>query len=152
MHQPRQSVNLRFIHPLLLEGGTARRWLLGDIDDRHHPVVLVEKDVAVKDEFTGVIHERNANDDLAANREDHDVLKIGGVVWLPVDRYHLEVVDVEMERVLLCRHVADRPLLDSPQFDLRVDPIWVELLAVDLKDGVIVDVVEKDVARRRDLG
>ena len=89
----------------------------------------------MQDEFAAKVHERSANDNSPIGRDADDVLQTTGVVGLTVDRHHLKVVDVDVERVLLWRHIVKRPLLDGPQRDSLVDQVGVEQLAVDLVDG-----------------
>ena len=71
------------------------------VDDRHHAEVLVGDDMAVVHVPAEEVHEPHADDDLALDGQRHHVGPAAGLERPPVHGDHLEVVDVDVERVQL---------------------------------------------------
>src|SRR5258705_2801534 len=104
----------------------------GDLNRRHHALVLVREDVAVVDEPADDRRIRERDDDLHLASDGHvdDVPVVVGRLRNTVDLGELVGPLVNVKGVQLVRLVADRPLLDGADREADVSPGHVELLAV----------------------
>src|SRR6266849_9895514 len=111
--------------------GSRASW--GDLDSRHHALVLMRENVAVVNEPADDQRIRERDDDLHLASDGHvdDVAVVVDRLRNAVDLRELVRPLVNVKGVQLIRLVADRPLLDSAELDADVSPVHVERLAVN---------------------
>ena len=89
--------------------GSARRELLRIVDHfdhTHHAAIAMKENMAVIDESAGVVLKRDPDHHLAMTGKDHRILPASRVVRLTIDCDDLEIVDVDVERMLVIIHIA----------------------------------------------
>ena len=89
------------------------------------------ENVAVVDKFARIVEKSGPDDDLTESRDGCRVLPGVGINRLAIDLYHLEVVDVDVERVPILTGVAQPPLFGRAERDRLIDPLLVKLAAID---------------------
>ena len=93
----------------------------------------MRQDVAVKHELADNdwISERDQNLHRALDGKIDDILIANERYWLAIKLGHLKIELVNVKDVLLVGDVLNRPLLDRAERNWGIDPIRIELLAID---------------------
>src|SRR5688572_20694741 len=118
-----------------------------DLDELHHPEILVVQDVAVQDEAAGEILEAGADGHAAKPWHVDGIAPDRLGERLTIDPRHLEGVGVDVIGMVGVVEIDDRPLLHRPEAYALVDPVGVKLPTID-EEREIVEVVPSGWCRR----